>query len=71
MSFGRTLDKGVAHFGKVAAKVLKEGGKVFPGGKEGAFFLYDSMGFPYDLTELMAELLGARKAPRALPEFPP
>jgi len=57
-SFGRTLAKGVERFNRVAAEVKAAGGTVFPGGKEGAFFLYDSMGFPFDLTELMAEEVG-------------
>jgi len=57
-SFGRTLAKGVERFSAVADKVIAAGGTVFPGDKEGAFFLYDSMGFPMDLTELMAEERG-------------
>ncbi len=52
-SFSRTLDKGLLKF-----KELAEAGsdKVFSG--EDAHFLYTSMGFPIDLTELMAEELG-------------
>jgi alanyl-tRNA synthetase len=49
-SFGRTLDKGLAKFMDMA-KDAKDG--VFSG--EDAHFLYTSMGFPIDLTELMAE----------------
>ena len=49
-SFGRTVDKGLAKFKEMAKK--SEGG-VFSG--EDAHFLYTSMGFPVDLTELMAE----------------
>eukprot|EP00567_Pseudictyota_dubia_P001617 CAMPEP_0197467072 /NCGR_PEP_ID=MMETSP1175-20131217/65377_1 /TAXON_ID=1003142 /ORGANISM="Triceratium dubium, Strain CCMP147" /LENGTH=1022 /DNA_ID=CAMNT_0043003133 /DNA_START=78 /DNA_END=3146 /DNA_ORIENTATION=- len=53
-SFSRTLDKGLLKF-----KELAEGAgpdKVFQGAD--AHFLYTSMGFPVDLTELMAEELG-------------
>ena len=49
-SFGRTLDKGLSKFKEMAAK-SKDG--VFSG--EDAHFLYTTMGFPVDLTELMAE----------------
>ena len=55
-SFGRTLDKGAIHLKKAADKVKAAGGTKFPG--EASFLLYDSMGFPYDLTELMVEELG-------------
>lgn len=55
-SFGRTLDKGAVHLKKAAEKVKAAGGTKFPG--EQSFLLYDSMGFPYDLTELMVEELG-------------
>mmetsp|Transcript_3070 Transcript_3070/g.8679 ORF Transcript_3070/g.8679 Transcript_3070/m.8679 type:complete len:969 (-) Transcript_3070:118-3024(-) len=53
-SFNRTLDKGLVEFQK-RAEGLKKGG-VFPGAD--AFFLYATMGFPVDLTELMAEEKG-------------
>eukprot|EP00546_Thalassionema_frauenfeldii_P016465 CAMPEP_0178899218 /NCGR_PEP_ID=MMETSP0786-20121207/2773_1 /TAXON_ID=186022 /ORGANISM="Thalassionema frauenfeldii, Strain CCMP 1798" /LENGTH=997 /DNA_ID=CAMNT_0020570041 /DNA_START=32 /DNA_END=3025 /DNA_ORIENTATION=- len=49
-SFGRTLDKGLVKFQEMAAN-CKDG--VFPG--DDAHFLYTTMGFPIDLTELMAE----------------
>ena len=50
-SFSRTLDKGLQKF----KELVEKGGdkKVFSG--EDAHFLYTSMGFPIDLTELMAE----------------
>lgn len=53
-SFGRTLNKGIDRFKKIA-QGIRESGKalVVPG--EDAFFLYDSMGFPIDLTQIMAE----------------
>lgn len=49
-SFGQTLDRGLSKF-KELAENSKEG--IFSG--EDAHFLYTSMGFPVDLTELMAE----------------
>ena len=49
-SFSRTLDKGLQKFNELASKVGED--KVFSG--EDAHFLYTSMGFPVDLTELMA-----------------
>jgi alanyl-tRNA synthetase len=48
--FGRTLDSGLELFEKVASKI--EQGGVFPGAD--AFRLYDTYGFPLDLTEVMA-----------------
>jgi len=52
VSFNRTLDQGVKHFKKVVQALQASGSSVFPG-KE-AHALYSSMGFPIDLTELMA-----------------
>ena len=49
-SFGQTLDRGLLKFNELAEN-SKDG--VFSG--EDAHFLYTSMGFPVDLTELMAE----------------
>ena len=53
-SFSRTLDKGLQKFKELVDKGGEK--KVFSG--EDAHFLYTSMGFPIDLTELMAEELG-------------
>eukprot|EP00560_Eucampia_antarctica_P000408 CAMPEP_0197832892 /NCGR_PEP_ID=MMETSP1437-20131217/16697_1 /TAXON_ID=49252 ORGANISM="Eucampia antarctica, Strain CCMP1452" /NCGR_SAMPLE_ID=MMETSP1437 /ASSEMBLY_ACC=CAM_ASM_001096 /LENGTH=972 /DNA_ID=CAMNT_0043436529 /DNA_START=189 /DNA_END=3107 /DNA_ORIENTATION=+ len=53
-SFSRTLDKGLLKFSDMADKVPK--GQPFSGAD--AHFLYSSMGFPVDLTELMAEERG-------------
>ncbi|KAG7346035.1 alanyl-tRNA synthetase [Nitzschia inconspicua] len=50
-SFSRTLDKGLQKFKELSQNVGDD--KVFSG--EDAHFLYTSMGFPIDLTELMAE----------------
>lgn len=53
-SFSRTLDKGLEKFKELASKVGPD--KVFSG--DDAHFLYTTMGFPVDLTELMAEEKG-------------
>ncbi len=54
--FLATLDRGIAHFETVVAQLEKEGKKVIPG--EAAFLLYDTFGFPLDLTQLMARERG-------------
>ncbi len=51
--FGETLDSGIELFEEVAEKVIKKGEKVIPG--EEAFKLYDTYGFPIDLTQVMAK----------------
>jgi alanyl-tRNA synthetase len=51
--FGETLDSGIELFEEVAEKVIKKREKVIPG-KE-AFKLYDTFGFPIDLTRVMAQ----------------
>ncbi|MFO0860417.1 MAG: alanine--tRNA ligase [Phycisphaerales bacterium] len=53
-SFGRTLDRGIKLFESLATSIPK-GGKI-PGAD--AFKLYDTFGFPVDLTELMAQERG-------------
>jgi len=50
-SFSRTLDRGIERFKKMSEDV---GADRVLSGKD-AFFLYDTMGFPLDLTQLMAE----------------
>jgi alanyl-tRNA synthetase len=55
-SFGRTLETGLELFEKVASRVKKTGGKVVEG--EEVFRLYDTYGFPYDLTEVIASEQG-------------
>ncbi|KAL4554823.1 hypothetical protein LXL04_037429 [Taraxacum kok-saghyz] len=52
-SFGRTLLHGIEKFKKTADAVK---GKVFSG--QDAFVLWDTFGFPLDLTQLMAEERG-------------
>ncbi|OGC87698.1 MAG: alanine--tRNA ligase [candidate division Zixibacteria bacterium RBG_16_48_11] len=56
--FERTLDRGIELFESVAAGILAKGGKVIPG--EEVFKLYDTYGFPVDLTEVMAREKGLR-----------
>jgi alanyl-tRNA synthetase len=51
-SFNRTLDQGVKHFGKVVAAMQTRNETVIPA--QEAHLLFGSMGFPLDLTELMA-----------------
>ena len=50
-AFGRTLDRGIQLFEKIAADEGKISGL-------DAFTLYDTYGFPLDLTQLMAKQLG-------------
>jgi len=57
-SFHRTLDQGVKYFEKVVSNLKSSGIDIFPG-KE-AHMLFSSMGFPLDLTELMAEERGLK-----------
>ncbi|MGE5527841.1 MAG: alanine--tRNA ligase [Patescibacteria group bacterium] len=54
--FGRTLDRGIELFEEIAADLAKTGGKTIPGAE--AFKLYDTYGFPLDLTQLMAREKG-------------
>ncbi len=51
-SFGRTLDRGIEIFDIAAGSAQKSINKTITG--EDAFQLYDTFGFPFDLTELMA-----------------
>jgi alanyl-tRNA synthetase len=51
-SFGRTLTTGMNRFQALAAHLIEEGRSVVPG--EEAFRLYDTYGFPYDLTVELA-----------------
>jgi alanyl-tRNA synthetase len=55
-SFGRTLDRGIKLFDEYANAVSGAGGGVIAG--IDAFKLYDTFGFPIDLTVLMAQERG-------------
>jgi alanyl-tRNA synthetase len=52
-SFGRTLDRGIEIFNSAAGRAVKSRDKTISG--DDAFQLYDTYGFPLDLTQLMAE----------------
>ena len=51
-SFNQTLDRGISLFEEELVKLSADKQKVFPG--EVAFKLYDTYGFPFDLTAVMA-----------------
>ena len=57
-SFGRTLLKGIEQFKKIAA-ATKAAGKNIVSGAD-TFLLWESFGFPNDLTEIMAEEIGMK-----------
>ncbi|UCG56860.1 MAG: alanine--tRNA ligase [Phycisphaerales bacterium] len=52
-NFGKTLDRGIEIFATAAKRAVQTGESTISG--EDAFQLYDTYGFPLDLTELMAE----------------
>ncbi|EFQ25498.1 tRNA synthetase class II [Colletotrichum graminicola M1.001] len=52
-AFARTLDRGEAQFEKYANAAIKKGEKKLSGAE--VWRLYDTFGFPVDLTKLMAE----------------
>ncbi len=52
-SFDRTLDKGLVLFERIVSELDS---KIIPG--DAIFKLYDTYGFPYDLTEIMASEKG-------------
>ena len=51
--FFRTIDRGIHRFNEAAAKLQKKKKNVIPG--QDAFTLYDTFGFPLDLTCILAE----------------
>lgn len=55
-NFERTLDRGIELFEEIASKTKKGKSKIMPG--EEVFKLYDTYGFPPDLTEVMAREKG-------------
>ena len=55
-SFGRTLDRGLEIFRGAADRAGKAKNKTIPG--DDAFQLYDTYGFPLDLTQLMTQERG-------------
>jgi alanyl-tRNA synthetase len=57
-AFSSMLDRGIKFFGELESELKEQGKKEVTGDK--AFFLYDTLGFPIDLTELMAEEAGLK-----------
>ncbi len=57
-SFGRTLDRGIEIFTDAAKRAVKSKEASISG--EDAFQLYDTYGFPLDLTQLMAQERGLK-----------
>ena len=55
-SFGRTLGRGLEIFSGIVQQTTAGGGSAVPGGE--AFRLYDTFGFPLDLTRVLAEERG-------------
>jgi len=55
-AFSSMLDRGIKFFTELQTELTTSNSKVVSGQK--AFFLYDTMGFPVDLTGLMAEEAG-------------
>ncbi|MDR2429249.1 MAG: alanine--tRNA ligase [Candidatus Margulisbacteria bacterium] len=52
-AFNKTLDRGLELFAEIAARVKKSGRKIISGAE--VFKLYDTYGFPVDLTAVLAE----------------
>jgi alanyl-tRNA synthetase len=55
-SFNATLDRGIELFEKIVNRLEKSGSKEIPG--KDVFRLYDTFGFPADLTNIMAQEKG-------------
>lgn len=55
-AFSKMLDRGIKFFTELEDELKSDGATTVTGEK--AFFLYDTLGFPIDLTELMAEEAG-------------
>lgn len=51
--FNNTLDRGIEIFDRISDNLIKKNKMIFPG--DAVFQLYDTFGFPTDLTRLMAE----------------
>ncbi len=58
-SFAQTLDRGLEIFSRVVEQQTAAGTRTIPG--EEVFRLYDTFGFPVDLTRLMAEERASRR----------
>lgn len=53
VAFGSLLERGVKYFNEMKDELKVHGKAQIPGEK--AFFLYDTLGFPIDLTQIMAD----------------
>ncbi len=60
ISFGRTLDRGIELFEQAAQRATPDDKHVPVISGEDAFMLYDTFGFPVDLTRIMAEERGMK-----------
>ena len=56
--FNATLNNGFSYFNGIYEKVKKSGNRKFPA--EAAFYLYDTMGFPIELTESLLRSYGLK-----------
>jgi alanyl-tRNA synthetase len=56
MAFSSLLEKGIKYLGDIIGSLEQKGGGIISG--TDAFHLYDTLGFPIDLTALMAEEKG-------------
>ncbi len=54
--FGQTLDLGIEKFEEIVAELRQRGERIIPG--QEVFRLYDTYGFPSDLTHIMAQEKG-------------
>lgn len=55
-SFNKTLDRGIDLFGQIVEDLKKKNKKIISG--KDLFMLYDTYGFPVDLTNVMAKEIG-------------
>ncbi len=55
-SFNKTLDRGLEIFDKIVTDLKKKGKSTIPGGD--VFKLYDTYGFPVDLTKILSDEAG-------------
>ncbi|CAE8591212.1 unnamed protein product, partial [Polarella glacialis] len=56
VAFDRTVERGMQHFEGLKTELAASGKSVVTG--EQAFMLFDTLGFPYDITEQMAQEAG-------------
>lgn len=57
-AFSSLLERGVKYFAEMQNEIKSQGGVTIPGDR--AFYLYDTLGFPVDLTEIMANEQGMK-----------